>query len=74
MDKILKIIKFGYEKEAIPYAVFKPSGFGRFALYQKITEKKELSPAEITEWKRVKERLTKYVLLPWKKMSFANRC
>ena len=59
MDKILKIIKFGYEKEAIPYAVFKPSGFGRFALYQKITEKKELSPAEITEWKRVKERFDK---------------
>ncbi len=59
MEKILKIIKFGYEKEAIPYAVFKPSGFGRFGLYQKITEKKELSPAEITEWKRVKERFDK---------------
>ena len=59
MEKILKIIKFGYEKEAIPYAVFKPSGFGRFALYQKITEKKELSAAEITEWKRVKERFDK---------------
>ena len=59
MEKILKIIKFGYEKEAIPYAVFKPSGFGRFGLYQKITEKKELSSAEITEWKRVKERFDK---------------
>ncbi|MDB4167007.1 proline dehydrogenase family protein [Polaribacter sp.] len=59
MEKILKIIKFGYEKEAIPYAVFKPSGFGRFGLYQKITEKKELSAAEITEWKRVKERFDK---------------
>ncbi|MDC1261466.1 proline dehydrogenase family protein [Polaribacter sp.] len=59
MEKILKIIKFGYEKEAIPYAVFKPSGFGRFGLYQKITEKKELSAAETTEWKRVKERFDK---------------
>ncbi|CAI8366639.1 MAG: Proline dehydrogenase 2 [Polaribacter sp. SA4-10] len=59
MEKILKIIKFGYEKEAIPYAVFKPTGFGRFGLYQKITEKKELSAAEITEWNRVKERFDK---------------
>ena len=59
MEKILKIIKFGYEKEAIPYAVFKPSGFGRFGLYQKITEKKELSAKEKTEWNRVKERFHK---------------
>ena len=59
MEKILKIIKFGSEKEAIPYAVFKPSGFGRFALYQKITAKKELSAAEIAEWERVKERFDK---------------
>jgi proline dehydrogenase len=59
VEKILKIITFGYEKEAIPYAVFKPSGFGRFGLYQKITEKKELSAAEITEWNRVKERFDK---------------
>jgi proline dehydrogenase len=56
MEKILKIIKFGHEKEAIPYAVFKPSGFGRFGLYQKITEQKELSAAEKVEWNRVKER------------------
>ena len=59
VEKILKIITFGYEKEAIPYAVFKPSGFGRFGLYQKITEKKELSAAEINEWNRVKERFDK---------------
>ena len=59
MEKILKIIKFGSEKEAIPYAVFKPSGFGRFALYQKITAKKELSAAEKAEWERVKERFDK---------------
>lgn len=59
VEKILKIITFGYEKESIPYAVFKPSGFGRFGLYQKITEKKELSAAEINEWNRVKERFDK---------------
>jgi proline dehydrogenase len=59
VEKILKIIKFGQEKEAIPYAVFKPTGFGRFALYQKVTAEEELSAAEKSEWIRVKDRFHK---------------
>ncbi|MEP2238698.1 MAG: proline dehydrogenase, partial [Maribacter sp.] len=46
---ILTILDFVKEKEAIPYAVFKPTGFGRFALYQKISEKKALTKAEEAE-------------------------
>ncbi len=38
---ILKILDFVKEKDAIPFAVFKPTGFGRFALYQKISEEKK---------------------------------
>ena len=53
---ILKILDFVKEKEAIPFAVFKPSGFGRFDLYQKIGEKKELTEKEQAEWKRVVNR------------------
>nr|WP_234987976.1 proline dehydrogenase family protein [Tenacibaculum piscium] len=49
----LKTIDFAAEKQAIPYAVFKPTGFGRFALYQKLTEKKELTADEKIEWERV---------------------
>lgn len=56
LTKILKIINFGEEKKSIPFAVFKPTGFGRFALYQKITEKKELTTEEKSEWLRVKDR------------------
>ncbi|WP_408024753.1 proline dehydrogenase family protein [Tenacibaculum sediminilitoris] len=52
----LKTIDFAKEKESIPYAVFKPTGFGRFALYQKLTEGKELTPEEKVEWDRVVER------------------
>lgn len=59
LEKILNVIKFGDERESIPYAVFKPTGFGRFSLYQKITEKKDLTVAEKTEWLRVKERFHK---------------
>ncbi len=53
---ILKIVDFCEEKKSIPYAVFKPSGFGRFGLYQKISEEKELSEEEQKEWDRVLNR------------------
>jgi proline dehydrogenase len=59
MEKVLKIINFVKEKDAIPFAVFKPTGFGRFAIYQKITEKKALTPEEKDEWKRVVARYEK---------------
>lgn len=59
MEKVLKIINFVKEKEAIPFAVFKPTGFGRFGLYQKITEKRTLTPEEKEEWKRVVARYEK---------------
>jgi proline dehydrogenase len=59
LDKILKVISFSKDKDAIPFAVFKPTGFGRFALFQKITEGKELSSDENIEWARVKERFHK---------------
>jgi len=56
MERTLKIIDFVSEKDAIPFAVFKPTGLGRFALYQRITEHKKLTPSEIEEWDRVKAR------------------
>jgi len=56
---ILKILDFVKEKEAIPFAVFKPTGFGRFALYQKIGEKKPLTTEETAEWQRVVNRFDK---------------
>ena len=56
---ILKILDFVKEKDAIPFAVFKPTGFGRFALYQKIGEKKPLTKDEKAEWQRVVNRFDK---------------
>jgi proline dehydrogenase len=56
LAKILKVIDFGKVNKAIPFAVFKPTGLGRFALFQKITEKESLTPAEEAEWMRVKAR------------------
>lgn len=56
MHKTLKIIHFAKEKNAIPFAVFKPTGFGRFELYEKLGEGKTLNASEQAEWNRVVER------------------
>jgi len=56
MEKTLNNLKFGKEKESVPFAVFKPTGFGRLTIYQKITEGVELNSLEKEEWKRIKNR------------------
>ncbi len=56
MQKTLNTIKFGKEKDSLPFAVFKPTGLGRFNIYQKITEGKSLEVHEELEWKRIVER------------------
>ena len=52
----LKTIEFAKEREAIPFAVFKPTGFGRIDLYEKVGEKVALSEAEQEEWNSVVKR------------------
>jgi len=59
MEKTLNTIKFGKEKSSLPFAVFKPTGFGRFDIYQKVTEGESLNAHEEKEWARVKERYEK---------------
>jgi proline dehydrogenase len=56
MEMTLKIIDFAKEKKAIPFAVFKPTGFGRFELYEKLGEKQTLTSDEQAEWNRVVAR------------------
>ncbi|PNQ73018.1 proline dehydrogenase [Hanstruepera neustonica] len=56
MEKTLKIIRFAAEKDSMPIAVFKPTGFGRFYLYQKKGEGKSFTSQEQTEWDRVVAR------------------
>ncbi len=56
---ILKIIDFAKERKAIPFAVFKPTGFGRFELYEKIGEGIALTDLEQQEWNRVVARFDK---------------
>ena len=59
LEKTLKLIDFAKEKKSIPFAVFKPSGFGRINLYEEVSLGKKLTPAESDEWDRVVARFEK---------------
>ncbi len=55
-EEIKQNIKFAEGNPAIPFVVFKPTGFGRLDLYAEIQNKKELNVEEIAEWQRVRNR------------------
>nr|WP_314838786.1 proline dehydrogenase family protein [uncultured Flavobacterium sp.] len=52
----LKTIDFAKKRDAIPFAVFKPTGFGRFELYEKLGNNEKLNEEEQIEWNRVVAR------------------
>ncbi len=56
MEKIIDILKFAKDKKSIPFAVFKPTGFGSIEIYRKISEKSDLNMHEEAEWNHIKER------------------
>jgi len=56
LEMTLKTIEFAKERQAIPFAVFKPTGLGRLDLYTKVGEKQALSSEEQVEWSKVVER------------------
>ncbi|HSD14745.1 MAG TPA: proline dehydrogenase family protein [Flavobacterium sp.] len=56
LQMTLKTIEFAKAKDAIPFAVFKPTGVGRIDLYEKVGEKKALTEAEKAEWDNVVAR------------------
>lgn len=55
-NKILEVIGFAKEKQAIPFAVFKPTAFGRFELYQKVSDGIVLDKNERLEWENIERR------------------
>lgn len=56
MQMIIKLIDFAKEKAAMPIAVFKPTGFGRFYLYEKVGRGDTLTEKEQKEWDNVVRR------------------
>ena len=56
LEMTLKTIEFARERESIPFAVFKPTGFGRIDLYEKVGANAVLSTIEQDEWNRILNR------------------
>ena len=56
LNKVIELTAFSKINNAMPFSVFKPSGLGRFELFQKVTENVELSNQEVIEWSQVKKR------------------
>ena len=56
LEMTLKTIDLAKKKEALAFAVFKPTGMGRFYLFEKKGEKLPFSEAEEKEWQRVVDR------------------
>ena len=55
----IDIVKYASDHIEIPFAVAKPTGLGRFEIWQKVSEEQELTSEEQKEWQRVKERFDK---------------
>ena len=54
--KIISNIEFAKFNEAVPFVVFKPSGFGNVDLYRKVSSGVTLSSLEELHWKRIFDR------------------
>ncbi|WP_106793942.1 proline dehydrogenase family protein [Aquimarina sp. Aq78] len=56
LEKTITLLEFADQKDAMPFGVFKPTGFGRFLIWQKKTEGTPLNAEEEKEWERIEER------------------
>ncbi|MFD0932950.1 proline dehydrogenase family protein [Psychroflexus salinarum] len=52
----IEIIKYAASAEEIPFAVAKPTGLGRFEIWEKVTANDTLTDEEQEEWDRIKKR------------------
>ena len=59
LTNILSTIELSAQSENIPFTVFKPSGFGAFDLYEKVSFNKALTTEEEEAWERVRQRFIK---------------
>lgn len=55
-DTKIEIIKYAASAEPIPFAVAKPTGLGRFEIWEKVTANDKLTDEEQEEWERIKIR------------------
>lgn len=56
VEKVIELTHFAKEKDAMPFSVFKPTGLGRFEIWQLKSEGCELTPDQQAEWNRIVAR------------------
>jgi len=56
MQKVLELTEFAKNKDAMPFSVFKPTGFGRFEIWRKLSENEPLTIQEEGEWEAIQNR------------------
>lgn len=56
MEKVIELTYFAKDNDAMPFSVFKPTGLGRFEIWQKRSENQTLTDAEKAEWDRIVAR------------------
>mgnify|MGYP000026470143 CR=1 FL=1 len=56
LAKVIELTRFAEHKKAMPFSVFKPTGFGRFYIWEQVSAGATLSTEEEKEWNRIKER------------------
>lgn len=56
-NEILRTVAYAKTNSDISFSVFKPTGLGRFALFEKINAKQPLTESETLEYEHVKQRV-----------------
>lgn len=59
IERKTKIVNFIADKDELPFAVFKPTGIGRFEIWQKVSANASLTLKEEEEWQRIRNRVNK---------------
>ncbi len=55
-NKVIELTQFAKNKKSMPFSVFKPTGFGHFKIFQKLTENEPLTEAEKLLWNNIEAR------------------
>lgn len=56
LETMLKICEYGDGSPEVPFLVFKPTGMGRFKIYEKVSAQIDLNADEELEWGRIQKR------------------
>ena len=54
--KVVELTYFAQNRASMPFSVFKPTGFGKFQIFQKVTEKEPLTEGEEKQWQQIVRR------------------